>query len=326
MGYLRNLLSYQRVCIQCHNSPDADTIASAFGVYRYLTANHVDASIVYGGEFPIRKMGLKMLVDECAIPMEHVSELPECDLLLLVDCQYGQGNVERFRADEIAAIDHHVRAMPESGNVLIKSAYQSCATLVWELLCEEGYPVKDDEPLSVALLYGLYTDTSCFTDLFTVVDTEMRMALFDEHPLFERLTKASMTVDELLIVSDAMLNHRLDPEHHFSIVRANSCDQPVLGIIGDFMIQVDSVFLSFAYTERSEGYQISLRTCRDDLPADRIAAYICDGIGNGGGHRKKAGGFIPKNRLTERYGQMDMADVAAMLLKRFIEENRVNMT
>ncbi len=323
MGFLQRLLSYKKICIQCHNSPDADAIASAFGVYRYLNANGVDATIIYGGEFPIRKMGLRMLVDECGIPVKHVSSLPECEMLVLVDCQYGQGNVQRFEAPRIAVIDHHIQGMADAENVLIRSDYQSCATLIWKLLCEEGYPVDTDGALSVALLYGLYTDTSCFTDLFTNVDTQMRMALFDEQPLFEHLTKASMTVDELLIVSDAMLNHRLDPDRHFAIVRASTCDQPVLGIIGDFMIQVDSVFLSFAYTDLSNGYQISLRTCREDLPADRIAAYLCSGIGNGGGHRKKAGGFILKEKLEQRYGKQELSEVAAMLLNRYMEEHSI---
>ena len=36
MGFLEKLLNYEKVCIQCHNNPDSDTIASAFGVYRHL--------------------------------------------------------------------------------------------------------------------------------------------------------------------------------------------------------------------------------------------------------------------------------------------------
>lgn len=48
MSFLKQLLAYKRICIQCHNNPDADAVASAFGVYRYLTSHGVEVSIVYG--------------------------------------------------------------------------------------------------------------------------------------------------------------------------------------------------------------------------------------------------------------------------------------
>lgn len=37
MSFLKQLLAYKRICIQCHNNPDADAVASAFGIY--LTGN-----------------------------------------------------------------------------------------------------------------------------------------------------------------------------------------------------------------------------------------------------------------------------------------------
>ena len=42
INILKELLSYKKVCIQCHNNPDSDAIASAFGVYRYLQKNGID--------------------------------------------------------------------------------------------------------------------------------------------------------------------------------------------------------------------------------------------------------------------------------------------
>ena len=55
-------------------------------------------------------------------------------------------------------IDHHVKAIEETEDYLIKSDYQSCSTIIYELLTEEGYDVKADEELTIALLYGLYID------------------------------------------------------------------------------------------------------------------------------------------------------------------------
>ena len=77
---------------------------------------------------------------------------------MLVDCQYGEKNVEKFSAKNVMLIDHHVKAIEETEDYLIKSDYQSCSTIIYELLTEEGYDVKADEELTIALLYGLYID------------------------------------------------------------------------------------------------------------------------------------------------------------------------
>jgi len=324
MSFLKQLLAYKRICIQCHNNPDADAVASAFGVYRYLISHGVEVSIVYGGEQPIKKSSMKMLLRECGIPLTHNRAPSGFELLLLVDCQYGQTNAERFEAREIAIIDHHIQVVEDSANYFIKSRYQSCSTIVYELLLEEGYPVEDDPELTVAFLYGLYTDTASFADLFYEPDIAMKAALFSGQPLFERLIKSSMTVAELLVACDAMYNHYFDVDRRFAIVGALKCEQTVLGIIGDFMIQVDSVFLSVAYTEAGAGYQISIRSCHEKLHADKIAAYICDGVGGGGGHAKKAGGKILRLKMQEKYGGKSVFEVVEMRLCRYIDDNHIS--
>jgi nanoRNase/pAp phosphatase (c-di-AMP/oligoRNAs hydrolase) len=323
MGFLQRYLKYSDICIQCHNNPDADAVASAFGVYRYLTAHGVEARIVYGGEQPIKKGNMKLLLRECGIPITHCHAPSDFDLLLLVDCQYGQSNVERVEAQKIAIIDHHIQVVEDKPDYLIKSRYQSCSTIVYELLLEEGYPVKDDPELTVAFLYGLYTDTASFSDLFCEPDIAMRTALFAQQPLFEQLIKSNMTVAELLVACDAMYNHYFDVDRRFAIVGALKCEQTVLGIIGDFIIQVDSVYLSFAYTEAGAGYQISIRSCHEKLYADKIAAYICNGIGGGGGHAKKAGGTIIRAKMQEKYGGKSVFEVVQMLLCRYIDDHSI---
>lgn len=320
MSFLNKLLLYKNICIQCHNNPDSDAIASAYAVYRYLQSHNIEASIVYGGSEKIKKSGLKMLVKECGIPISHERSIEGYDLLVIVDGQYGAGNVEKLQADKIMIIDHHIQVVEDSEDYLIRPEYQSCSTLLWELLEEEGYSVAEDEKLAIALLYGLYIDTSCFADLFSGRDMKMKEALFRKQPLFERLTKSSMSVMELMVASDAMYNHYFDVERRFAIVEVLKCEQTVLGIIGDFMIQVDAVYLSFSYTKAGIDYQISLRSCHENLPANEIAAYVCDGIGGGGGHSNKAGGRIIKEKMEEKYGEKSIFDVVNMRLCSYIDE------
>lgn len=326
MGFLKKLLSYKNICIQCHDNPDADAIASAFGAYRYLQSKGIESSIIYGGNQVFKKNAIKMMVRECNIPIQYVESVPDCDVLLFVDCQYGQGNVTKFPLEDqvdIMVIDHHVQVTEGQEDYLIKSDYQSCATIIYELLQEEGYPVKEDQELAIALLYGLYIDTACFADLYKGADKEMQSALFDGQPLLERLMKSSMSVGEVMIASDAMLNHYFDVDYHFAIVETLKCEQSVLGIIGDFMIQVDVVYLSFTYTETGTGYQISIRSCHEKLPANEIAAYVCQDVGGGGGHKQKAGGQIQKEKMKRKYGELSIFEIVNLMLTRYMMEHEI---
>ena len=317
MNILRKIKNFSHVCIQCHDIPDSDTIGAAFGVYQYLTNCGVKADMVYTGEEPIKRYNLKLLLSSCHIPLNYVHSLPaETDLLLVVDGQYGNGNITPLekptasKTPQIAIIDHHMQVVPDNEWHLIKPDYQSCSTIIWELLKEEGYPLFDDKKLCTALLYGLYIDTSMFTSLHTEVDTAMKHEL-SKHTtsLFSQLSKSNMSIGEMMIATDAMHNHYLDIEKRFVIISALKCEQPVLGVIGDFMIQVDLVNVCVTYTEKDDRYQFSIRSCNEKYPANKIAAYISDKIGSGGGHTSKGGGVIFADQIESVYGETNIFDL-----------------
>ena len=46
---LSKLLQYNQIIVQCHDNPDADAIASGFGVYTYLKMHGKNVRLVYGG-------------------------------------------------------------------------------------------------------------------------------------------------------------------------------------------------------------------------------------------------------------------------------------
>lgn len=83
--------------------------------------------------------------------------------------------------------------------------------------------------------------------------------------------------------------------------------------------------MTFTYTETGTGYQISIRSCHEKLPANEIAAYVCREIGGGGGHKKKAGGQIQKEKLQEKYGETSIFDVVNMRLCRYMTENEIEI-
>lgn len=72
MGFLNQLLKYKNICIQCHNSPDADALAAAYGVYTYLKLHDINVSIIYSGDYEIQKKDLLYMIDICEIPVAYV--------------------------------------------------------------------------------------------------------------------------------------------------------------------------------------------------------------------------------------------------------------
>lgn len=107
---LRDLLEFNTIIIQCHDHPDADAIASGFAVYSYLKNEGKNVRLVYGGRGVVRKSNLVTMIRELEIPLEHVRNMENeepAELLLTIDCQYGEGNVSLYPAQSVAVIDHH---------------------------------------------------------------------------------------------------------------------------------------------------------------------------------------------------------------------------
>ena len=100
--FLNKFKRYSKICIQCHDNPDADALASGYALYRYFEkcGKHVD--FIYTGHNKITKPNLLLMVNELDIPVKYVTELPECDILVTTDCQYGAGNVTKFEASAVA--------------------------------------------------------------------------------------------------------------------------------------------------------------------------------------------------------------------------------
>ncbi len=301
---LRDLLSYNNIVIQCHDNPDADAIASGYALYTYLKGAGKAVRFIYGGRNIIRKSNLLLLVRELEIPIEHVSsafDVKPAELLVTVDCQYGEGNVMPYPAKAVAVIDHHrvARKLPELSEV--RSNLGACATLLWEMLQEEGIEVNSNENLATALYYGLYTDTGSLEEIFHPKDMNLRDEAKYDVALITQLRNSNLSIEELEIAGAALLRCDYNEKYRFAVVKAGICDPNVLGIISDLVLEVDAVDVCLVFSVQPAGVKISLRSCDPDIKANELAAKICMGIGSGGGHEVKAGGTLQMSLLTQAY-------------------------
>ena len=297
---LRDLLNYEDIVIQCHDNPDADAIASGFGVYTYLKEQGKKVRFVYGGKYLIQKSNLVLLVSELKIPIEHVDRLDNPDLLVTVDCQYGEGNVTHFDAKEVAVIDHHQVSgdLPEKNEV--RSNLGACATVVHELLKAEGIDISQNRRLSTALYYGLMTDTNNFTEISHPLDKDLRDDAVYERSMITRFKNANLSLAELKIAGMALIGYYYNETHRYALAEAKPCDPNILGIISDLMLEVDAVDCCLVYSILPFGIKLSVRSCIKEVQASELATFITEGIGSGGGHLEKAGGFIQKELMDKQ--------------------------
>ena len=295
---LKDLLSFNNIVIQCHDNPDADTIAAGFGVYTYLKNNGKNVCLVYSGHNKIQKANLCLMTETLNIPIKHVESLDNPELLVTVDCQYGEGNVSHFDAENIAVIDHHVPAVTLPALCEVRSNLGSCSTIVWDMLRAENVDINADKALSTALYYGLLTDTNNFTELSHPLDKDLRDDSLFDRSLITRFRNTNLSLAELVIAGKALIDYQYNSKYRFSVVQAEPCDPNILGMISDLILEVDVVDTCLVYSILQSGIKLSVRSCIKEVKACEMVRAVTKGIGSGGGHLTKAGGFISRDMLS----------------------------
>lgn len=300
---LQDLETYNPITIQCHDNPDADALASGFGLYCYFASAGKEVSLIYSGRNEIQKSNLRIMVEQLRIPVQYIRKeeaVRRKGLLITVDCQYGAGNVSRIEADEVAIIDHHQVEIDDVPLSLIVPGLGSCSTLVWKLLKEAGYQADDENGLGTALYYGLFTDTNQFMEIHNPLDKDMQEEIEYDKSLINQLRNSNLSLRELEIAGIAMIRYSFNEEYGFAVIRSQPCDPNILGLISDLLLQVDTVKTCVVYNETGDGYKYSVRSCIREVNASELAAFLAEDMGSGGGHYEKAGGFISKKLYNQK--------------------------
>ena len=323
---LSSLLDYKSITIQCHDNPDADAICSGYVLYRYFQKHGKKVRFIYSGDFEISKSNLVYLIKKLHIDIEHVDRLrTKPELLLLTDCQYGEGNVRKFNAREVAVIDHHQVSgnLPKQNEV--RSNLGSCCTVIWNLLMIDDEQDFIDKKIATALYYGLYSDTNAFSEISHPLDRDMIESLDYDSSLILKLKNMNLTLKEAKIAGVALLGVEYHKENNYAILRSEPCDPNILGLIGDFIVAVDSVDVCLVYSNLNFGVKFSVRSCVPETKADELASFISNKIGSGGGHKEKAGGIIKTELLKKVYpGYTDIEDESAKYSTSNIIRMRMN--
>jgi phosphoglycolate phosphatase len=106
-------------------------------------------------------------------------------------------------------------------------------------------------------------------------------------------------MEDLTIAGKTLNSHWLLKDTRSAIFEAEPCDPNILGFTSDLALQVDDINACIVFCNVSGGVKLSVRSCVRETMANELAAWICAGLGSGGGHKDKAGGFISGDKLRE---------------------------
>lgn len=306
---LQELDEFQEITIQCHDNPDADALGAGFALYSYFKSRGKNVRLIYSGRDEIHKSNLRLMIERLNIPIvylpnEVVDNYHVKGLLITVDCQYGAGNVTKLLADNVAIIDHHQIEIDDVQRSIIISDVASCSTIVWTLLKETDFDVNKNMNLATALYYGLLTDTNHFAEIHNPIDRDMQDTLIYNQSYITLFCNSNISLKELEVAGVAMLRHSFNEDYHFAVIKSQPCDANILGLISDFLLQVDQIHTCVVFNEVEGGFKLSVRSCVREVNASELAAFLTKDIGSGGGHYQKAGGFISRRLYEEKNGNM----------------------
>jgi phosphoglycolate phosphatase len=321
---LNDLLPYDAIAIQCHDNPDADTLAAGYGLYRYFQSrkNGGILKLFYGGPSMITKPNLTGMVEMLNIPVEYAPDLQEWHgLLVTVDCQYEATNVMYVKAPHVAVIDHHIQESNLPSLCDLRPSLGSCATLVWVLLTQESFAI--DSRLATALYYGLFCDTDNFAEVCHPLDYDMRDMLHADEGILRKLKHSNLSLNDLDIVSTVLKENFYDPQGRFMIISTPPCDPNLLGFVSDLAMQVDTVDVVVAFSVVDERIKFSVRTAIREVKASDLTVWLAQDVGWGGGHREKAGGLISGVKYAARFGERRPVEFFIQRIKEYFSSYEV---
>lgn len=299
---LNQLLDFHTIIIQCHDNPDADSIASGYALYTFLLSQGKTVRLIYSGRRIVSKPNLKMMLHKLNIPLEYVAVLDIPDLLVTVDCQYKNSNVTYFEAKQVCILDHHIYKEIHASLYDIRPYLTSCSTLLWELLKNVRFDFKLYPNAATALYYGLLTDSNFLVEIRHPLDKDLLDSIDYDKMLIRTFKNSNLSMSDLEIAGMALVRCSANISDKFAVLKAHPCDPNILGFISDLAIQVDDITLCIVYFENDEGIKYSVRSCTKEVKANEFADYVCYGIGSAGGHIDKAGGFINHDAYFDVYG------------------------
>jgi nanoRNase/pAp phosphatase (c-di-AMP/oligoRNAs hydrolase) len=300
---LELLADKKNILVTTHQHPDPDALASGLAMCHLLGSKLKGAKVgmsikgrIGGGinEMFVRLSNLKLLPWDDAM-------LKDFDAIVLLDTQpMFAFSPLPAGTKPLAVIDHHRgksrKPLSDCEFCDVRTDVGATSSIVFSYFMELEIPIKGD--LAATLLYAIETDLAGAAgtpgELDQIALSSLTL-LADPRKLYQ-MRYVDLPQGYYLAYSNGLHNAAYWTDANGGAVLSHletidSMEQPA--VIADFLLRFDKVQWALVTAVHESKLVLSIRTSNTSkLTAADMARRVLRTIGEGGGHRTKAGGFI----------------------------------
>ena len=309
----------RRVLVLCHNNPDPDSIASAYGFQFLLSKKFGIRSVIgYGGV--VTRAENRAMIHRLRIKMTQLSRIDRSRYfgIALIDAQPGTGNslIDSRATPPLIVIDHHPLRKPSLKAEFhdIRPKCGATSTIITEYLSAAG--LVPTRFLANALIYGIKADTNSLLRGASKVD-------FNAFNYLSPLTNPRVVAQ----IERPKLSSEYFEDYERGLARttvhrdiAVSClgkihSEAIIPELADVLLRLEGVSWSLCIGERKDLLILSMRSTSRLHKAGAVIRRLVGKAGSAGGHKEMAGGQIPVAGMTED----EKGDLSRKLINRFLK-------
>lgn len=309
------------VTIQTHKSPDVDALSSA--VIMAILSKHLNPGnkVELVMDIPPKdliKPNIKKVFSKYSNYFDNISIVNTKttskgnQLLILVDCQYGQSNVIPYSCINVMVFDHHERVVEDylEDMCVVYSDVNSSHCSTTALMFQYVEDILNIYPDLTDLIYnGMYNDTNRFTKPVSPKDMDIKIRVEGgtvnvprvDKTIIHDLNRETFTIEDIKVVSKALNSFSLSKTAKVATVEVPVCDTNLLGHISDLLSEIEGndIVVSYFIDNEKDSCKLSVRSYDKFINAHEIISYLTEDIGNGGGGVNASGGIITLSKLNE---------------------------
>ena len=323
---LRLLEGKRKILVTTHVHPDPDALASSLALCALLGARLKNATVhmsikgqIGGGVNDAFTRHAPLSV----VPWNDAA-LDDYDAIVLLDAQ------PSFAYSPLppgvmptAVIDHHAARgrKPRCAFCDIRPEVGATSSIVFSYFMELEERISPE--LGATLLFAIESDLAGAAGIPATLDNIALSSLTliaDTHTLYQ-MRYVDLPQSYYVAYAQALAGATYYDEAMIShIGEIDSLEKPA--VIADFLLRFDKVQWSMTTATNEGRMVISLRTNNPKHSAGELMRRILKSIGEGGGHRTKAGGFV----ALESGSTAEIERVRATLRRRLLRALKINPT
>jgi len=317
---------YARVVLVSHVNPDPDSLASMLGVRELVNKCQPGKPVILTVDGMIARAENRAMVDLIPIPLSPVrSVVVDRDTaVVMVDTQPHTGRRSSEAAVPQVVIDHHETGGDLAGVLYhdIRTHMGASSTIIAGYLLEQKVVVSPQ--LATALLYGIESETTGYPREASSLDDGALVWLFPraDKELLARIRNPKLPQSHFATFQRALTNAFLYRD--LIVSWCGEVSQPdIVAEVADFFIRFDQVNWVLSAGLFEGNLKLSLRANELGRQAGEILRDVVEGLGNAGGHDKRAGGLVPLDEAGPGAAEQALTEVRRRLLAELgVEEHQ----